>query len=317
MDLLNSAATAMRHAISSEKCLRLTVNCNQSFLKPIQTLPLIVILIWTLFLGCASAEETPTYFTSLKQRLIADGFDAERVNALYQHRKVAFESRSISSYFLHSEARINYKKMTISPWIVEARNYMREHDQALRRAEERYGVIPEVITAIILIETKFGRSLGRQSTLNILSTMAALTENEPREYLWTQLPADRRFSREQYNKKADQKSAWAYKELKALLTYTDQNQIDPTGIVGSYAGALGIAQFMPTSILAYGQDGDGDGRINLFEDADAIHSIANYLKTYGWRPGIDREQAYKAIFHYNRSSYYVNTILEITDLLKE
>jgi membrane-bound lytic murein transglycosylase B len=146
--------------------------------------------------------------------------------------------------------------------------------------------------------------------------MASLTETQPREYIWEQLPVDRRFSRTDYDRKADQKAVWAYKELKAFLTYTDLHQIDAPTVIGSYAGALGIAQFMPSNILAYGQDGDGDGRIDLFIDADAIFSIASYLKNYGWKPGINREQAYKAVYHYNHSSYYVNTVLKIVDLLE-
>ena len=279
---------------------------------------LILLLVWAMLAGLAAAEDaTKIYFKPLKQRLIADGFDAGHIDALYRNSRVAFESKGVSAYFLHNEATLDYKKMTETTWITEARNYMRTHDQTLRQAEERFGVDPKVITAIILVETKFGRYLGRQSILNILSTMAALTEQAPREHLWTQLPVERRYSREQYEKKADQKATWAYKELKAFLTYSQQHQVDPVAVQGSYAGAMGIAQFMPSNILAYGQDGNGDGRINLFEDADAIHSIANYLKHYGWRPGIDREKAYKAVYHYNHSSYYVNTILEIADLLKD
>jgi membrane-bound lytic murein transglycosylase B len=92
--------------------------------------------------------------------------------------------------------------------------------------------------------------------------------------------------------------------------------MDPVSIKGSYAGAMGIAQFMPSNILAYGEDGNGDSRIDLFEDADAIFSIASYLKNYGWKPGIDREKAYKVVYHYNHSKYYVNTILEIRELLE-
>jgi membrane-bound lytic murein transglycosylase B len=166
------------------------------------------------------------------------------------------------------------------------------------------------------VETKFGRFVGSRSIINTLSTMASLTEAEPREYLWTQLPKERRFERNRYDQKADQKSQWAYKELKAFLTYTQQHQIDPVSIKGSYAGALGIAQFMPSNILAYGEDGNGDGRIDLFEDADAIHSIAGYLKHYGWKPGIDRKGAYKVVYHYNHSKYYVNAVLKITQLLE-
>jgi len=284
----------------------------------IASVSLMVIVAWVLSIGFAAAEESAkSFFAPLQRKLIGDGFDAGRIAAIYQNGQVAFESRSVSTYFLHSEANINYKRMTNLLLIMEARTYMRSQAEALRQAQGRFGVDPEVITAIILVETKFGRYLGKQSILNILSTMATLTDREPREHLWTQLPVERRFSREQYNKKADQKAAWAYKELKAFLTYTEQHQVDPITVVGSYAGAMGIAQFMPSNILAYGRDGNGDGRINLFEDADAIHSIANYLKQYGWLPGIDRDKAYKVIYHYNHSSYYVETVLDIADRLKE
>jgi len=92
--------------------------------------------------------------------------------------------------------------------------------------------------------------------------------------------------------------------------------MDPTAIASSYAGAVGYAQFMPTNILAYAQDGDQDGRIDLLVHADAIASIANYLKRHGWRPGISREQQEKAIYAYNPSSFYVNAILKVADLLK-
>ena len=65
-----------------------------------------------------------------------------------------------------------------------------------------------------------------------------------------------------------------------------------------------------------GWDGNNDGRINLFDDADAIASIAYYLKKHGWRPGIDRQQAKKVIYHYNHSQRYVEAVLKISDLLK-
>jgi membrane-bound lytic murein transglycosylase B len=86
-------------------------------------------------------------------------------------------------------------------------------------------------------------------------------------------------------------------------------------IDGSYAGALGIAQFMPTSIQAYARDGDADNRIDLYTHEDAIFSVANYLKNSGWKPGIGREKAEKVIFQYNRSRYYVDTIWKIRESL--
>ena len=92
--------------------------------------------------------------------------------------------------------------------------------------------------------------------------------------------------------------------------------MDPAGIQGSYAGALGIPQFMPTNIRALARDGNDDGRIDLFDHADAIPSVASYLKHYGWRPGINGKKAYEVLLNYNYSKPYAKTILKISRLLK-
>ncbi len=277
----------------------------------------ILIALGLLCLPVTAAEKTATFFDKLQHRLIDDGFKSIRIKRLYADQQVFFESRGVSLYFLHSEATLNYKKMAKRSWIKQGKAYKKLHAGALHRADALLGVDPDIITAIILVETKFGRYLGKRSIINTLSTMAALTESEPREYLWTQLPKKRRIERNSYDQKADRKAQWAYKELKAFLTYTERHKVDTVSIKGSYAGALGIAQFMPSSILAYGRDGNGDGRIDLFEHTDAIFSIASYLKHFGWKRGISRKKAYKVIYHYNHSKYYVNSVLKIAGLLKD
>jgi membrane-bound lytic murein transglycosylase B len=264
----------------------------------------------------ATQQESQAFYDTLQQRLIEDGFNAERIRRLYRHEAVAFEAVGVTAYFQHNEATLNYDQFSKRAAIQQAREYMRRHAEVLTRAEKRYGVDPRVITAIMLVETRLGSFLGSRPIINTLSTMAALTDAPAREHLWEQIPTERRFARTDYDRKADQKSTWAYRELKAFLTYADLYDIDAPAVVGSYAGAVGIPQFMPSNILAYGSDGDGDGRIDLFNDADAIYSIANYLKNYGWKPGLNRKQAYKVIFQYNRSKHYVNTILKIADLLE-
>ncbi len=264
----------------------------------------------------ASGDAPPDFFNTLQKRLVDDGFNAQRIKQLFQKDEVFFETKGVSLYFLHNEATLNYNRIAKPAWIREGKVYMQKHAQTLTQAQKQYGVSPSVITAIIQVETRFGRILGTRSIINVLSTMSVLTEPEPREYLWKNLPQKRRYARNRYDQKADRKSDWAYRELKAFLTYTEQHKIDTASVMGSYAGALGIAQFMPSSILAYAKDGNGDGRIDLFDDADAIFSIANYLKHYGWKPGIDRKKAYKVVYHYNHSKYYVNTVLKIADLLE-
>jgi membrane-bound lytic murein transglycosylase B len=73
---------------------------------------------------------------------------------------------------------------------------------------------------------------------------------------------------------------------------------------------------MPSNILALARDGDGDERIDLFNHADAITSIASYLKHYGWHAGIGRKKAYQVIYHYNHSRQYVDTVLKVAERLK-
>ena len=101
-----------------------------------------------------------------------------------------------------------------------------------------------------------------------------------------------------------------------MLEYADQQGFDPAEIPGSFAGAMGLPQFMPTSILAYGKDGNNDGTIDLQTHPDAMASIANYLKKHGWRPGISRKKAEKVIYHYNHSDYYVKAVLKIAKRLE-
>lgn len=282
-------------------------------------------IVWCLTTGLALGISTllwavdgvpNTYFKPLKKRLIQDGFDSARIDQIYNNPTVGFELKGVSQYFVHNEAKLNYDQFAEPKMIKKARNYMTKHKDELNHAEKKFGVDSEVITAIMLVETKLGTYVGKHPIIPILSTMAVMTDKAPRETVWKALPKSRRYDRSTYDKKADSKSAWAYKELKAFLKYTKEHRLDPMSIVGSYAGALGIAQFMPSNVLAYGDDGDQDGQINLFQHADAISSIASYLKHYGWKPGISEKDAAKVVYHYNHSKYYVNTVLKITDLLK-
>ncbi len=276
------------------------------------------VLVLTITTGCcASAAGEPEPYATLQERLIADGFDSARIQALFASPDVAFEESGVSAYFMHNEATLNYEQFARPQPIASARAYMQTHSEALDAAQATYGVDKEVITAIILVETKLGTYTGNKSVINTLSTLAAMSEAAPRQTIWDNLPNDdRRMSREKFEKKADQKASWAYKELKAFLTYTEKEGVDPTRIKGSYAGAMGISQFMPSNIAPYAKDGNADGQIDLFVHADAIFSVASYLKHYGWKPGISREKAFKVVYHYNHSKYYVNTILDIADKLK-
>ena len=138
--------------------------------------------------------------------------------------------------------------------------FWRRNANWLNMAAYRYGVDPAYIVGIIGVETNFGSFTGKHSVLDALTTLAL-------EY--------------------KQRSKFFTSELENYIILTKEQRIHPQKIKGSYAGAFGLAQFMPSSFREYAVDLDGDGHINLFNEADAIGSIANYFKNKGkWNPKI-------------------------------
>ncbi|SLM31484.1 MltB [Desulfamplus magnetovallimortis] len=284
---------------------------------------MITIMTITLFIApfdgvyCKKALAEDTDFNDLKNRLAKDGFDIQTINSIYDKPSVLFETKGVSLFFVHSEGKLDYDQFLSKKSINSAKQYLKSHAGDLENAQKIYGVDKTIITAIILVETRLGTYIGNRKVINTLSTMAALSDPAKREILWRSLPDDRKMEKSAFEKKADKKSAWAYEELKALLRFTSKEGVDPVSIKGSYAGAMGISQFMPSNVLTLAKDGNGDGKIDLFTHADAIHSIANYLKNYGWEPSINRQKAHKVLYQYNHSNFYVDTLLKISDRLKD
>jgi len=141
-----------------------------------------------------------------------------------------------------------------------------EHEAALARAESQYGVPAEVIVGIVGVETFYGRITGGFKVLDALATLAF---DFPTEH-----------------PRAADRQAFFRSELAEFLKLCRENGLDAADVRGSYAGALGLPQFMPGSWRRHAVDFDGDGRIDLLTSpADAIGSVAHYLSEYGWKPG--------------------------------
>lgn len=139
----------------------------------------------------------------------------------------------------------------------QGRAFMKRHRSALERAESEFGVPPEMVTAIIGIETFYGRHAGNDRVLDALATLAF-------DY-----PPRGDFFRE---------------ELRHYLLLTREQGLDPATPKGSYAGAMGYGQFIASSYRHYAVDFDDDGTVNLFDSpVDAIGSVANYFSEHGWR----------------------------------
>ncbi len=153
-----------------------------------------------------------------------------------------------------------YRNIFIKPERVAGGvDFIRAHRDAMARAEQEYGVPREIIAAIIGVETWYGRHTGNHRVLDALTTLAF--DYPPR-------------------------SDFFGRELEAFLTLTSEQGLDPLELKGSYAGAMGLPQFMPSSYQAYAVDFNHDGIRDLWEEpVDAIGSVANYFAEHGWRPG--------------------------------
>jgi membrane-bound lytic murein transglycosylase B len=133
------------------------------------------------------------------------------------------------------------------------------HKDSFSRAEQELGVPAEIILAILGVETYYGRITGSYRVMDALSTLAF-----------------------DYPKR----STFFTKELKSYLILSREQGVDPMAMKGSYAGAMGYGQFMPSSYRAYAIDFDNDGKIDIWNNpVDAIGSVANYFKAHGWKSG--------------------------------
>jgi len=142
--------------------------------------------------------------------------------------------------------------------------FWRENEKWLQRAEEMYGVPAEIIVGVIGVETIYGQQMGSFRVIDALATLSF------------DFPEGRK-----------NRSAFFREELEQLFVLCHSEGVDPLALKGSYAGAMGMGQFMPSSWNKYAVDFDGDGRIDLHgSPADVIGSVAHYFAEFGWQRGV-------------------------------
>ena len=268
--------------------------------------PCLVFFLWN----------TPVWgadFSPLISALAARGYDEAYLKQLFSRQEVRFLPEIMPKKLLHDEYKLNYAQFLRPERVERAQEFLKKHQSLLTALEERFGVPKEVLVAMFLVETDLGRYPGRYRTFNVLASMALSSNWEQvRSYLPAGLSAE-----EEARLKAfmARRAKWALKELAALLTYCRKNGLDPLAIKGSIFGAFGLPQFVPSSVLHYGYDWDGDGRVDLFSLEDALASMANYLAAHGWQKAKDQEAKLRVIKTYNHSQPYAETVLRIAERL--
>jgi membrane-bound lytic murein transglycosylase B len=197
------------------------------------------------------------YVAQLKQEAIAQGFSTEVIEQSFAH--IQYYQRAVVADKNQPEKKETletYLPKRVPEWKVKkARQLYKEHLPLLTAIGDKYGVQPRFIIALWGLETNFGKITGNYNVISALTTLAYDGRRE----------------------------AFFKKQLWAALTILSQGHISADEMKGSWAGAMGQNQFMPTSFLAYAVDGDNDGKKDIWQNqADVFASIANYLKQEGW-----------------------------------
>jgi membrane-bound lytic murein transglycosylase B len=210
-----------------------------------------------------------------------------------------------------------YKGVVTEANARRCRDFLAAHPALFARARKDHGVEPAVLVSLLFVETRLGTAVGGGN--NALHTLASMAVSKTPEQIpgWiAELPdAGRRL--DWIEDLMRKRSERAYREVKALVLYVRKNRLDMAGIPGSFYGAIGHCQFMPSNIASYGVDGDGDGTVDLFSTPDAVASVANYLGRHGWKAGMGRKARHKVLRAYNHVDVYADTILALADLVAE
>lgn len=197
------------------------------------------------------------YIEQIKQEALSKGFSQQLLDNSFA--KVKYHKRAVVADRNQPEkveTLDTYLPKRVPKWKVNrARKLYKQHRQLLTEVGKKYGVQPRFIVALWGLETNFGKIMGNYNVVSALSTLAYEGRRE----------------------------AFFKKQLFAALTILDQGHIQIDQMKGSWAGAMGQNQFMPTSFLSYAVDGDGDGKKDIWgNQADVFASMANYLKSEGW-----------------------------------
>jgi membrane-bound lytic murein transglycosylase B len=252
----------------------------------------------------------------LASKLKEQGIDDDTIISVFSNERmplwtpIPFKVRPQESFSL-------YQKSNTLKARQNALSFYNEHKNFFLKSEQIHSVEGEIILAILQIETQCGKNTGNQPIVYWLSRLVSTgfppnIQYNVRNSKEDPLPTYREL---------EERAEWLEEEfmphLISLIRMSQDISVEPVTILGSHGGAIGLPQFLPGNIKKFGFDGDDDGVINLYNPADAILSVGNFLNHYGWKKGLSRSEKKNLILNYNRSNAYAETVLNMSEELKK
>lgn len=270
-------------------------------------------------------------FKPVINRLVGDGWSRTWVEARFSDKRTKFIPKMVviktrmPNRSSSSSGSSAYKWMYAPDSDQACRDFLAKYSTIFDQAESKYGVDRQTIAALMRCETRHGSVTGSYHVFSVYASMSLMGEstfvNENTERARRELEGVKASSKyisgevSRISSRGATRSKWAYRELLNLLKIDREGYTDAMAIYGSWAGAFGWSQFLPSSYLRRAVDGNGDGKIDLFNPNDAINSVANYLNKSGYTIG-DNAKRRRAVRSYNQSTPYVESIIALADRVR-
>ena len=272
--------------------------------------------------GTINRSETPQpknlhgwdYLAAL---FVKNGVDENTVNAIFSDSRMP-QRESLVFSLDPKESGYNYTRLNTASNRAHALSFYAANRGYFQRARTDYQVPEGVVLAILQVETACGANTGNSRILPGLARLAtaAAPDNLAQNMRQHGAARSQRITNLVLERALDLETTFLPHAL-AVIEVARYHGTDPLELRGSPSGALGFPQFLPGNYFQYGVDADANGKIDLFTAADAVVSIANYLRAYGWdslTPTVKQQR--KVIWQYNRSDPYISTVLNMASLLQ-
>ena len=261
----------------------------------------------------ASAGEW--YKRTLMRTLVQHGWDEvdlEIVKHAISDPRAEFFPALLRINSTHQETEALYGHQLTRQSVDRCMKFWEDEGDRIKKAAKPYGVPPEIIVAILKIETNLGLDKGNHAVFNVFWSLSLADHPAILKRALT----DSSEARNDQRKRLLRRAKWGRSQLYELISMVR----DGTGEwilweKGSWAGAFGLPQFIPASFRSYGRDGNGDNKIDLDDICDSAASIAYYLKANGWRGKMNQSRKKKVIMRYNYSTHYADAVLNLVDLI--